>query len=194
MKILNQIKKDNYKNKNKKLFFFSNHKFYKLIFLLLFIILLLNFTFIHEKIFIYIKSNIKNKKPLLKMHKIRNFKLVNDIPPEKFECIVLDEIKDKIHKSLLSINELYFVNGLIRKYKPKKIIEIGVCSGGTSAVILNAIKDIEGAKLYSFDLEKKHYLQNKIEVGFVVRDYFPEFLNKWKLFTGNTTAAFIELT
>ena len=118
MKILNQIKKYNYKKKNKKLFFFSNHKFYKL-FLLLFIILLLNFTIIHEKIFIYIKSNIKNKKPLLKMHKILNFKLVNDIPPEKFECIVLDEIKDKI-KSLLSLKELYFINGLIRKYKPKK--------------------------------------------------------------------------
>ena len=55
----------------------------------------------------------------------------------------------------MSIDELYFINGLIRKYKPKKIIEIGVCTGATSATILNAIKDIEESKLYSVDLEKK---------------------------------------
>ena len=190
---LKEIKKINIKKKEKKSFFI-NYKFFKLILLLLFIILLFNFALIHEKIFIYNKSNNKNNKIILKMHKIGNIKLLNDIPPEKFECNILNEIKERVkHKSLLSIDELYFINGLIRKYKPIKIIEIGVCTGGTSAVILNAIKEIESAKLYSFDLEKKHYLHDSFDVGYVVRDYFPELLNKWKLFTGNTTSAFIEL-
>ena len=92
----------------------------------------------------------------------------------------------------MNINEYYFINGLIRKYKPKKILEIGVCSGGMSAAILNAIYDREDAFLYSCDLEKKNYRNSDFEVGSVVKNNFPEYLNKWKLFTGNTTAAFIE--
>ncbi len=93
---------------------------------------------------------------------------------------------------MLPVKELYFINGLIRKYRPKKIIEIGVCSGGTSAAILAAIEDIEGAMLYSCDLEKTHYFNSELEVGHIVKNRFPEFQKKWKLFTGNTTAAFIE--
>ena len=179
-------------NVNKKNIYFIQYKYFKLILLLFFIIIILfiNYSSIYKIIFVQNKSY--NKKLLL-THKVGIFKL-NDIPPEKFECNILNEIKEKNNfKSLLSINELYFINGLIRKFKPKKIIEIGVCTGGTSATILNAIKDIEGAKLYSIDLEKKHYLKNSFDVGYIVRDYFPEFLNNWKLFTGNTTASFIEL-
>ena len=92
----------------------------------------------------------------------------------------------------MGIHEYYFVNGLIRKFKPKKLLEIGVCSGGISAVILNAIYEIEDAFLYSCDLETKNYLYNDFEVGSIVKYNFPEFLNKWKLYKGNTTAAFIE--
>ena len=46
--------------------------------------------------------------------------------------------------------------------------------------------------LYSCDLEKKHYFKSHLDVGYVVKDYFPQFQKKWKLYTGNTTAAFIE--
>ena len=120
-------------------------------------------------------------------------KIEPGIPPESFEREILDKIKYKIQgKSVIIVQQLYFINGLIRKYKPKKIIEIGVCSGGTSAAILNAINDIEGAMLYSCDLEKKHYFKSYFDVGYVVNDYFPQFKNKWKLYTGNTTAAFID--
>ena len=61
-----------------------------------------------------------------------------------------------------------------------------------SAVILNAIMDIKDSFLYSCDLETKHYLNSEFEVGSIVKNNFPEFLKKWKLYTGNTTAAFIE--
>ena len=46
--------------------------------------------------------------------------------------------------------------------------------------------------LYSCDLEKKMYTDNEKDVGYIVKKNFPELLNKWKLYTGNTTAAFIE--
>ena len=77
--------------------------------------------------------------------------------PENYEREILDKVKERFKYKylIMSFKEYYFVNGLIRLYKPKKILEIGVCSGGMSAVILNAIKDIKKAKLYSCDLEKK---------------------------------------
>ena len=92
----------------------------------------------------------------------------------------------------MPFEDYYFVNGLIRLYKPKKILEIGVCYGGMSAAILNSIKDMKDAMLYSCDLEKRHYKNNSFEVGKFVKIKFPELLNKWKLYTGNTTASFIE--
>ena len=39
-------------------------------------------------------------------------------------------------------NQREFLNGIVRKFKPKKILEIGVAEGGSSIVILNAIKTI----------------------------------------------------
>ena len=32
-----------------------------------------------------------------------------------------------------------FLNGVVRKFRPKKIVEIGVKYGGASCIILNAI-------------------------------------------------------
>ena len=83
-------------------------------------------------------------------------------------------------------NQREFLNGLIRKFKPKKILEIGVSSGGSSIIILNAIKDIKNAHLYSLDLS-----DSKI-IGHCIKKYFPSFLNKWSLYKGNIVAGFIE--
>ena len=60
-----------------------------------------------------------------------NIAEIDNIPPEKYEQNVLEEIRDILKKgnSLIVIEELFFINGLIRKYKPKKILEIGVCTG-----------------------------------------------------------------
>lgn len=182
------------KQKNKILIFIKrafyeklNFKFFKLLIIISFFVI----------IFLKInKINAYNNKvqndALIGGKKIGNFEIDN-IPPENYERKILDQIKDRFKGFyLIPIKQLYFINGLIRKYKPIKLLEIGVCSGGVSATILNAIKDIKGAKLYSCDLEKKHYLKNYFNVGYVAKNCFPELLNKWKLYTGNTTAAFIE--
>ena len=182
------------KNNNKHSFFLK--KKFKLI-ILLFLSLYFLFFLLNKKGIVRFLSNKNNRFKGIMKNEVKIYNLLNfendNIPPENFERNILDEVQNKIKgKSIIPINELYFINGLIRKYKPKKIIEIGVCSGGTSAIILNAIKDFKGAKLYSFDLEKKHYLNNIYDIGFVVTTYFPELLDRWKLFTGNTTSAFIE--
>ena len=79
----------------------------------------------------------------------------DNLHPELYGRGIFDQIKSKYNESLVMLkHEYYFVNGLIRLYKPKKLLEIGVCTGGMSAAILNSIKDIKEAMLYSCDLEK----------------------------------------
>lgn len=142
------------------------------------IVLILIFIFI---IFIYKESNKEN---------------FYSIHPELYDRKNFDQVNSKFKRGgrLMKISEYYFVNGLIRLYKPKKLLEIGVCTGGMSAAILNSIKDIKGAMLYSCDLEKNNYMRNnnKYKVGHFVFANFPNLLHKWKLYTGNTTSAFIE--
>ena len=89
-------------------------------------------------------------------------------------------------------NQRYFLNGLIRHLKPRKVLEVGTSAGGGTSIILNAISDIDGAKLYSVDyLEKAHRFTDK-PVGFLVEEKFPQFLDKWQVFRGGDISRFIE--
>ena len=89
-------------------------------------------------------------------------------------------------------NERYFLNGIIRALKPKKILEVGVANGGGSAIILNAISDIDGADLYSVDYLEYSYRHPDKTSGFLVEDKFPQFMNKWHIFRGGDISCFIE--
>lgn len=120
--------------------------------------------------------------------------------PEKFENEIVDEINDILNIKLvpeITISEMTylercFLNGIIRQTKPKKILELGVSAGGSSAIILNAIKDFDNAKLYSVDYNKKWYRDNSKDVGFIIDEKFSNLKNKWKLYTGGTAAKFME--
>ena len=113
----------------------------------------------------------------------------NNIYLDKFETHIYNNIKYTITKNKCSEmwdNQREFLNGVIRKFRPKKIVEIGVAKGGGTSIILNAIKDIKNSHLYSIDLSSNE------KIGICVKKYFPEYLNKWSLFTGNIAAYFIE--
>ena len=117
---------------------------------------------------------------------------------EKEKKIYLDKYETNIYYNLNKTkfiekrcsqmwdNQREFLNGVIRKFKPKKILEIGVAEGGSSIIILNAIKDIKDAHLYSVDLSSNS------QIGYCVRDLMKEDLNRWTLYTGNIVAKFIE--
>lgn len=114
-------------------------------------------------------------------------------PLETYDLKVLDRIENKIKDYIeLTPDEMKFFNGILRKIKPKKIVEIGVSRGGSSALILNAIKDIKGAKLYSIDKNKMCYKNKTKKTGFLVSEQFPELMKNWKIFVGGITAEFIE--
>ena len=113
--------------------------------------------------------------------------------PEKFENEIVDEINNILSGiSEMSYSQRCFLNGIIRQTKPKKILELGVSAGGSSAIILNAIKDFDNAKLYSVDYSEKWYVDNSKNTGFIIDEKFSNLKNKWKLYTGGTAAKFME--
>ena len=89
---------------------------------------------------------------------------------------------------LLSLDEAYLINGLIRKHRPKNCLEIGVANGGSSILILNAIKDFPESSLVSIDL---FTFRNNKKIGYKVEENFPELMMKWKLFLGDMPHKFL---
>ena len=83
-------------------------------------------------------------------------------------------------------NQREFLNGVIRKFKPSKLLEVGVYRGGSSIIILNAINDIKDSKLYSIDINEKRY------IGECVNKYFPDLKKNWKLYNGNIACEYLE--
>lgn len=128
----------------------------------------------------YIKNKNKNNSDIASNEKIHF---------EEFDKYKFNEIKQKLNDSKCSqmwATQKEFLNGIVRNFKPKKVVEIGVASGGSSIIILNAIDDLKEAKLYSIDLNPSNY------IGFCVNKYFPQFMKKWNLFKGNFTTEYIE--
>lgn len=112
---------------------------------------------------------------------------------EEFERNRLDPIYEIIKPySEMARNERYFLNGIIRYLKPKKILEVGVSHGGGSSIILNAIQDIEGSKLYSVDYSEEAYKFPGKPSGFLVEEKFPELMDKWQIFRGGDISCYIE--
>ena len=89
---------------------------------------------------------------------------------------------------MMNVDDAYIINGLIRKYKPKNCLEIGVAKGGSSILILNAIKDIADSQLVSIDLFSSLFGH---KIGYLVEEKFPELMNKWKLFVGDMAHKFL---
>lgn len=77
------------------------------------------------------------------------------------------DILDK-NKTLIEMedNDIRFLVDLIRKYKPKNVLEIGVSAGGSSYYILRELK--KNSKLTSIDTSKTYYRDSSKEAGFVV--------------------------
>jgi len=111
---------------------------------------------------------------------------------EDFETNWLDRINEKISPYCeMSLEEREFVNGLIRYHKPKKILEIGVSAGGSSAILLNAAADY-GAEVHSVDYLAHWYSDPSKESGFLVKEQFPELAEKWHFHHGSIAAKFME--
>ncbi len=92
--------------------------------------------------------------------------------------------------------ESAFLAGLISEYKPKKCLEVGVAAGGTTAIMLQALTDINNQDfvLHSVDLCERFYRGEFIQTG-KLGDEAAKNLNlenNWILKLGNSLPFFIE--
>lgn len=99
---------------------------------------------------------------------------------------ILDKLEFKSQKSL-SDDNLIWICSLIEKYKPKRILEIGVSTGGSTSVYLNCIKELGiNCELVSVDSETiAFYKKGKPAIGaevYELKDYLD--LKNFKLITG----------
>jgi predicted O-methyltransferase YrrM len=122
------------------------------------------------------------------------YKLLSELPdlPENIDAEMFNAIPPKTYEFMeMDAPEKKFLFGLIRYFKPKNILEIGVSSGGGSGLILQAIKDIKESTLTSIDIGKQAYRYPDEPVGFVA---LRENANnpQWSLITGKDSSDVIE--
>lgn len=88
-----------------------------------------------------------------------------------------------------------FLCGLLRQEKPAKIVEVGVASGGTTAVIVNFLNgpemEPEKTHFYSIDISTKYYLQPEHETGYIARKYDQDSRVHHEYMLGDVCAAFL---
>jgi len=64
-----------------------------------------------------------------------------------------------------------FISGIIRMKQPRKIVEIGVAEGGTTAVIMQTLSMLElGGEVYSVDLNEDFYYNNGLKTGYAYNE------------------------
>ncbi|WP_161565435.1 class I SAM-dependent methyltransferase [Campylobacter jejuni] len=94
----------------------------------------------------------------------------------------------------MSLDERQFVLDIIKKYKPKKILEIGVASGANSALILDFLEQegmLDSTKFYSFDYFSMHW-DGIHNMGYMVDELVPHLRDNWVFYTGGFIANHIE--
>lgn len=112
---------------------------------------------------------------------------------EKENINKYNELKDKIENFVeLTEQEANFLAYLLKKYNPQKILELGVSAGGSSLLILDTIKNVENAHLYSIDYLNYWYKDKNKSVGFVVNEKAPNLLDNWTLYSGNLACEFMD--
>lgn len=111
---------------------------------------------------------------------------------------IMDELPENMRLAEMSKFQHGFLCGLIKEYRPKKVLEVGIATGRTSAVVMNCLKMLNlNSFFYSLDLNRtfpfKQNPNEMINIGFVA-EFIKEKLNymNYELILGDVLAAYIE--
>lgn len=108
---------------------------------------------------------------------------------------IINRLTDNEYGSEMSERQLAFLCGLIKKYKPQKIVEVGVAAGGTTAVILNCIAMLElDTQMVSIDLSTNFHADKSRKTGYLAEEC-KEILDKklqHTLYTGKFAVEYFE--
>ncbi len=102
---------------------------------------------------------------------------------------------DEILHSEMTRSQAGFLCGLIKEYRPQKILELGVAAGGTTAIVYRCLQQIgTETKLYSVDLNATLYYSRDKETGYIAKRYIPAEAGKieHRFFLGGYLPEFLE--
>ena len=97
-------------------------------------------------------------------------------------------MKSIISKGLMVQEEQFFIAGLVKEYSPRKVLEVGVASGASSIILLDALKN--DGKLYSHDYSSIDYSSNK-PTGYLLNEV-PKLKLNWTLKTGGMCCRYLD--
>lgn len=84
-----------------------------------------------------------------------------------------------------------FLMGLVRQHKPRKILEVGIAAGATSAMLLDCIAaHLPEAHLFSVDSSDTYY-RGEAKTGFLAFDT-PCAATRWTRMTGDVLPTYLE--
>lgn len=111
---------------------------------------------------------------------------------------ILPLLGETYNEPEMTVDESAFLCGICKKKSPSKITEVGIAGGGTTAILLQCMKDLKltDTELHSVDYSEMFYRNNKYQSGFLgneaKRILFPENNVKHQFHLGNVACAFVD--
>lgn len=104
----------------------------------------------------------------------------------ELEYEVIESLNSIENKCEMSRDQIAFLCGLLKWKKPKKVVEIGVAEGGTTAVIIGCLASLaENVEYHAVDILEKCWNDSNKDTGYVVGEVYeklPETVNmSWHL-------------
>jgi predicted O-methyltransferase YrrM len=119
------------------------------------------------------------------------------VSPTAIESDILNNLECPYQEfTEMSVNEQEFLNALVLRKKPSKALELGVSAGGSSVIMLNALRRNDEnyvddkSVLYSIDINERWYKDSEKKTGWLVDDI--ELKERYRLYTGGLALEFIE--
>ncbi len=84
----------------------------------------------------------------------------------------------------ISMHDAMFLYDLVRGVRPRKVVEVGVASGASTVLLLNAVADAGlggGGAVQSFEIHPWCYFDRSKRVGCLVGEQAPELAELWEL-------------
>lgn len=85
----------------------------------------------------------------------------------------------------ISSYDTRFLAGLVNSLRPRRIVEVGVASGWSSAVLLKSISEFgDHCQVVGIDLSPTYYLDAAIPTGQATSELVPDLMGRYQLLTG----------
>lgn len=71
----------------------------------------------------------------------------------------------------MTVEQSAFLCGCLKKYKPRKVMEVGIAGGGTTAILIQSLYDMKlDCELYSIDWSERFYRDDTRQSGFLGKE------------------------